>query len=120
MGCMTHTLSELSEINRRVAAAFDARERRPWGVEIVMVELAKQVGDLAKAVLTTERYYLEDRDSKPGYQAGRDRVANELADILYCLMRIADHYEIDLAEAHLLARAAEWRYVRPEVPVPWA
>ena len=38
-----------------------------------MIERAKDVGDLAKAVLTTERYYLGDRDSKPSYQAGRDR-----------------------------------------------
>jgi NTP pyrophosphatase (non-canonical NTP hydrolase) len=116
---MTYTFQELAQINRQVAAAFDDHERRPWTLEIVMMELAKQVGDLSKAILTTEGYYLADRDSKPGYQAGADRVANELADILYCLMRIADHYQIDLAEAHVRARTAEWRYVSPDAPIPW-
>jgi len=82
--------------------------------------LAKQVGDLAKAILTTEGYYLGDRDGQPGYRAGTDRVANELADILYCLMRVADHYQIDLAEAHVRARTAEWDYVSPDAPIPWA
>jgi NTP pyrophosphatase (non-canonical NTP hydrolase) len=117
---MTYTVHQLAEINRQVAAAFDARERRPWSLETVMIELAKQVGDLARALLTTEGYYLEDRDSNPGYQAGSDRVANELADILYCVMRVADHYQVDLAEAHVRARTAEWHYVCPDVPVPWA
>jgi hypothetical protein len=46
--------------------------------------------------------------------------ANELADILYCLMRVADHYQIDLAEAHVRARTAEWDYVSPDAPIPWA
>jgi NTP pyrophosphatase (non-canonical NTP hydrolase) len=119
-GPVTYTFDELAAINRQVAAAFDARERRPWSLEIVMVELAKQVGDLAKAVLTTEGYYLGDRDSKPGYRAGSDRVGDELADILYCVMRVADHYQIDLGEAHVRARTAEWHYACPDAPVPWA
>jgi len=117
---MAYTFQELAQMNRQVAAEFDAHERRPWSLEIVMIELAKQVGDLAKAILTTEGYYLGDRDGKPGYQAGTDRVANELADILYCLMRVADHYQIDLAEAHVRARTAEWDYVSPDAPIPWA
>ena len=117
---MTYTFHELAEMNRQVATAFDARERRPWSLETVVIELAKQVGDLAKAILTTEGYYLADRDGKPGYQAGSDRVANELADILYCVLRVADHYQIDLAGAHVRARTAEWQYISPDAPIPWA
>ena len=117
---MTLTLSQLIDINRQVADSFDERERRPWGLEVIMIELAKQVGDLARAVLTTEGYYLADRDSQPAYAAGQERIANELADIMYCVMRVAEHYGIDLEAAHVKARTAEWRLLRPDAPVPWA
>jgi NTP pyrophosphatase (non-canonical NTP hydrolase) len=116
---MGYTLADLIEINRTVATAFDERERRPWGVETLVMELSKQVGDLARAVLTTENYYLADRDKDPKYCGGASRIANELADILYCLIRLADHYEIDLEEAHLSARRAEWSYLHPHVTPPW-
>jgi hypothetical protein len=69
--------------------------------------------------LTVERYYLPDRETDPRYAAGRNRIGNELADILYCVMRAADVYEIDLAEAHLAARAAEWEYLFPGDAPPW-
>jgi NTP pyrophosphatase (non-canonical NTP hydrolase) len=115
---MNRTLADLIDINRQVVAAFDQREQRPWGVETTMIELSKQVGDLAAAVLTLERYYLPDRESDPRYRTDRSRIANELADILYCLMRIADHYEIDLEAAHLEARAAEWHYLHRDARPP--
>jgi hypothetical protein len=37
-GRMTYTVHQLAEINRQVVAAFDARERRPWTLETVMIE----------------------------------------------------------------------------------
>ena len=82
------------------------------------MELAKQVGDLARAVLTTENYYLADRDDDPSYGGGTSRIANELADILYCVIRLADHYEVDLEEAHLSARSAEWNHLHPRTTPP--
>ena len=115
---MDGTLADLIEINRTVATAFDERERRSWGVETLVMELAKQVGDLARAVLTTENYYLADRDDDPSYGGGTSRIANELADILYCVIRLADHYEVDLEEAHLSARSAEWNHLHPRTTPP--
>ncbi|MFT3855001.1 MAG: hypothetical protein QM733_20040 [Ilumatobacteraceae bacterium] len=70
---MERTLTQLIDINRAVAAAFDERERKAWTVETLMIELSKQVGDLARAVLTTEGYYLADRDGSAAYQAGKGR-----------------------------------------------
>jgi NTP pyrophosphatase (non-canonical NTP hydrolase) len=116
---MARTLADLIEMNRTIAAAFDERERRPWGVEALVIELSKQVGDLARAVLTTEHYYLADRENDPRYGSGTGRIANELADILYCVMRLADHYEVDLEDAHVSARRAEWHYLNPGVTPPW-
>lgn len=58
-----------------------------------------------------EGYYLQVRATGPNYRASVDDIGNELADILYCLIRIADHYGIDLEEAHLEARRSEMRYL---------
>lgn len=117
---MPRSLADLIDMNRAVSAAFDAQERRAWGPEVLLVELSKQVGDLARAVLVTESYYLADRDNDPKYGGDRGRIANELADILYCLLRLADHYDIDLELAHVSAREAEWTYLYPGEPPPWS
>jgi NTP pyrophosphatase (non-canonical NTP hydrolase) len=115
------SLNEVAEMIRVVGRDFDAANRRKWGIQGLMMELSKQVGDLSRAVLTLEGYYLPDRDTSPAYAADRDRVANELADIFYCIVRIAQHYDLDLEEAHMNARAAEWRYLHgDQVPPPWS
>lgn len=108
------TFSELIEITRRVIAAFDAAAQRPWTIEATMIELMKQVGDLSKHVMMAEQYYLEDRASRPEYQTSTQDIGDELADILYCVIRIAEHYGIDLEAAHLEARRRELRYLGRE------
>jgi hypothetical protein len=92
---MSRPFADLVSMNRHVVAAFQERERRAWGVEVSMVELPKQVGDLARAIMSAERYYLEDRDQQPAYIPNRARIADEIADILYCILRIADHYGLE-------------------------
>jgi NTP pyrophosphatase (non-canonical NTP hydrolase) len=109
-----YTFREMLAITRRVIEAFDAAEQRPWSIEVTMMELVKQMGDLAKRVLTFERYYLPDREQDPAYATTTADIANELADILYCLIRIAEHYGIDLEQAHLHARRKELRYLGME------
>lgn len=108
------TFAELVAINRTVAAAFDQAERRPWSIEVIVLELAKQVGDLSRRVLSAEGYYLADRDRRTEYAGQVDDIGDELADILYCLIRIGDHYAVDLEAAHLQARRDELRYLGHE------
>jgi NTP pyrophosphatase (non-canonical NTP hydrolase) len=110
----TRSFQDLLDITRRVIAAFDRAEQRPWSVEVTMIELAKQVGDLAKRVLMFEGYYLPDRADAPAYVTTREDLADELADILYCVIRVADHYRIDLEQAHLEARRKELRALGQE------
>lgn len=105
-----YSFQELIGMTRTVIAAFDAAEQRKWPIEATMIELMKQIGDLAKHVMMAERYYLPDRADNPAYATTKDDIADELADILYCLIRIAEHYHIDLEEAHLQARRNELRY----------
>lgn len=74
----------------------------------------KQTGDLARRVMTHERYYLPDREQRAEYQTTTQDIGDELADILYCVIRIAEHDHIDLEEAHLKARRNELAYLGRE------
>jgi NTP pyrophosphatase (non-canonical NTP hydrolase) len=72
-----------------------------------MIELSKQVGDLAKRIMVRERYYLKQRGDHPDYATTTEDIGDELADIMLCLVRIADLYGIDLEESLLRARRNE-------------
>ena len=106
------TFDELIELTRKVARGFDARERRPWTVEALMIELMKQIGDLSRHLMVAEGYYLANRDTDPSYATTKADIADELADILYCVIRIAGHYGIDLEEAYVAARERELDYLK--------
>jgi NTP pyrophosphatase (non-canonical NTP hydrolase) len=108
------SFQELIDITRHVIQAFDRAEQRPWTIEVTLVELMKQVGDLSKHIMMMERYYLPDRATDPGYKTTTQDIGDELADVLYCLIRIAEHYHIDLEQAHLAARRKEMRYLDQE------
>ena len=109
-------------LTRRVIAGFDEREQRPWGVEASLIELMKQVGDLARHVMMAESYYLPDRANDVHYATSTEKIGDELADILYCVIRLADLYGIDLGDAQLSARRSELDYLglgdEPQPPRP--
>jgi NTP pyrophosphatase (non-canonical NTP hydrolase) len=109
-----YSFQELIGMTRTVIAAFDAAEQRPWTIEASVIELMKQVGDLSRHIMMAERYYLPDRADDPAYATTKDDIADELADILSCLIRVAEHYQIDLEQAHLRARRNEMRYLGKE------
>ncbi len=95
------TFQEMVELNRKVIKKFEEVEQKPWGIEGSMIELAKQVGDLAKHVMVQEKYYLKDRESAENYKTTKTELADELTDLFLMIVRIADHYNIDL-EAELV------------------
>jgi hypothetical protein len=105
------SFDELVALTRRVIAGFDERDRRPWSVEASLIELIKQVGDLARHVMMAECYYLPDRANDAQYTTTTERIGDELADILYCVIRLADLYGIDLADAQVSARRRELDYL---------
>ncbi len=109
-----YTFHDLIAITRQVIAEFDCTEQRPWTIEATMIELMKQLGDLAKHVMMFERYYLPDRAQQPAYATTTAKIADELADIMYGVIRVAEYYHIDLEQAHLEARRRELRYLGKE------
>lgn len=84
-----------------VIREFEKVEKKKWGGEGAMMELSKQVGELAKNVMMFEGYYMAGRDSLPEYQNSKDKIADKLSDILFMVIRIAEYYKIDLEKEHL-------------------
>jgi len=109
-----YTFQDLLVITRQVIQAFSKVEQRPWTVEATMIELMKQVGDLSKRIMTLEQYYVPDRAINPTYITTVEDIGDELADVFYCLIRIAEHYHIDLEQAHLDARRKEMQSLGQE------
>lgn len=73
-----------------------------------MIELPKQVGELAKQVMIKEKYY-----SLEGEIPDNDKhLANEMADVIVQVMRLADYYKIDLEKAFIEAREDEDGYLK--------
>jgi len=101
------TFREAIQLFRNIYQRFEKIEGRKWGVEGATIELMKQAGELAKLIMVEENYYFSGRDKIPGYNANKELIGDELADVLSMIIRIADYYKIDLVEAHVKARQAE-------------
>jgi NTP pyrophosphatase (non-canonical NTP hydrolase) len=86
-------VSELVEQTRQVTRLFDGVVPREWGIEAMVTELTGEVGTLADEIMIKE-----------GYRAPRNGdpidIADDIVDILFMLVRIADYYAVDLDEAY--------------------
>ena len=69
--------------------------------EIAALDLASEVGELAKEVLQTTKY----GTAEPVY---REELGDELGDVLYALITLANHYDVDL-EAALESRLDSYK-----------
>lgn len=105
---MSRTFKEMEKMYAEVVKRFNKIELQEWNAEGAMIELAKQVGELAKQVMIKERYYaLEGEVTDVD-----ERLGNEMADVIAQVMRLADFYQIDLEEAFIEAREDEDRYLK--------
>jgi NTP pyrophosphatase (non-canonical NTP hydrolase) len=95
------TFQEILSQAKLLIKKYQNKEQRPWGVEGSMIELTKQMGDLAKRIMVYEKYYLKDRESNPTYQTTKNDIADELADIVWNCIRLALNYDIDLEKSLL-------------------
>lgn len=107
------TFKEVVQKTIAVVEAFQKVEQREWGIESSMIELTKQVGELAKNVMMLENYYLARKKTDPNFnKASKDEIGNELSDILYMIIRIAHHYRIDLETAHMKELDSALMYIK--------
>lgn len=93
------SFQELLRQTQEMISQFQKVEQKSWGVEGSMIELSKQVGDLAKRVMVAEKYYLKSRENNTEYKASKEKIADELFDIWFCLIIIADYYKIDFEQS---------------------
>ena len=102
------TFAEMQAMYRTTVNRFKTIENREWKAEGAMIELSKQVGELAKQVMLKERYYAFTEDEA----AVDERLGNEMADVMAQIMRLAEHYDIDLERAFIDARKDEDAYLK--------
>lgn len=81
---------------RAIAAAH-----RPWVAEVRCLDLAEEVGELARAVLVAEQH-----KSTAGQEPLSEDVGEALCGVLVAVFALAEHYRVGLDELYpkLLAR----------------
>ena len=105
---MDKTFVEMEDMYKEVVKRFKKIELQEWKAEGAMIELSKQVGELAKQVMIKEKYYALEGDVLDVDK----RLGNEMADVIAQIMRLADYYKIDLVKAFIEAREDEDRYLK--------
>ena len=78
------------EVQRRFNETAVARGGRPWTREEVMQGFVGDVGDLMKLVMAKS-------GARPAADLDR-QLAHELADCLWSVLVLAEHYGVDLAK----------------------
>lgn len=105
---MSKSFAEMQELYRGIVSRFNKIELQDWRAEGAMIELSKQVGELAKQVMIKEKYYA----LTGGVSDVDERLGNEMADVIAQVMRLADYYGIDLEQAFVEARKDEDGYLK--------
>jgi NTP pyrophosphatase (non-canonical NTP hydrolase) len=86
-------LSEIVAKTREITRLFDELVGE-WDASVMVTELTGEVGTLADSIMIRE-----------GYRPARNEedvidLEDDIVDILFMLIRIADHYDIDLEDAY--------------------
>ncbi len=94
----------------KVINEFEKREQKKWTPEIMMTELTKQLGEVSKQIMMLGKNYISQRDNYLEYASSKEKLADELSDVLFMLIRLSKYYQIDLEKSHLkeLKLAEKW------------
>jgi NTP pyrophosphatase (non-canonical NTP hydrolase) len=85
-------VADMIRITREVTCLFD-EEVGKWDIPVMVTELVGEVGTLADSIMMKERY-------RPLRDGDHIDLEDDIVDVLFMLIRIADHYEIDLESAY--------------------
>lgn len=104
--------TDIIKYSQVISKLFSEIQNRDWTIDVVALELTKQVGDLTRRLLTREGYYHNHRHSEQSYTGTNAAIADELADIFLGIVRVAEHYKIDLHREIISSRDHELKYIR--------
>lgn len=76
-----------------VSGAITQMESRPWTIDTYAIELLAESGTLADSIMIQEGY----RPLRPNQEINLD---DDICDVLFVLIMIANHYGINLEEAY--------------------
>lgn len=63
--------------------------------------------------MNREGYYYPHREKEGDeYDSSTDNIADELADIMFAVVRIADHYSVDLIATNVKTREDEDKFLK--------
>jgi NTP pyrophosphatase (non-canonical NTP hydrolase) len=85
-------VSDMIHMTRDITRLFD-KEVGEWDVPVMVTELVGEVGTLADSIMIQEGH----RRPRNGEHIDLE---DDIVDVLFMLIRIADHYKIDLESAY--------------------
>jgi NTP pyrophosphatase (non-canonical NTP hydrolase) len=80
-------------LTRTITRLFD-KLVGPWNSNIMVTELVGEVGTLADSIMIREGH------RPPRESSDTIDLEDDVVDVLFMLIRIADHYDIDLEQAY--------------------
>ena len=86
--------NNLIEQTRELQRRFDLVNSRVWTIESYVIELLGETGSLADSIMLKENYRPTRAGQKPV------NIGDDIVDIIFILVNIADHYGIDLEESY--------------------
>jgi NTP pyrophosphatase (non-canonical NTP hydrolase) len=85
-------VSDMVYMTREITRLFD-QDVGEWNISVMLTELISEIGTLADSIMIKEGY------RKPRNDEPID-LEDDIVDVMFMLIRIADHYHINLEEAY--------------------
>ncbi len=89
------TVKELLKQTVELQKKFSQVEGKPWTVETFVIELLAETGTLADSIMIQEGY----RKLRDGQE--EIDLEDDICDILFVLLMIANYYGIDIGKSYL-------------------
>jgi NTP pyrophosphatase (non-canonical NTP hydrolase) len=85
-------VSDMVHITREITQLFD-QDVGEWKASVMLTELTGEVGTLADSIMIKEGH-------RPPRDGDHIDLEDDIVDVMFMLIRIADHYDINLEKAY--------------------